>query len=87
MSVLGHFQKSAVVSARSVLPPGTDIVSRTGYVRKVHKRTHAPQQITSYRITWPAAASAASFDQLVGLGNQRLWHRETERLCCLQVDD
>ena len=32
MSQLGHFRKSVVASARSVLPPGTDIVSLTGHV-------------------------------------------------------
>jgi hypothetical protein len=35
MSQLGHFRKSAVVSARSVLPSGTDIISRAGHVRLV----------------------------------------------------
>jgi hypothetical protein len=30
-----HFRKSAVVSARSVLPSGTDIISRAGHVRLV----------------------------------------------------
>jgi hypothetical protein len=32
------------------------------------------------------AKSLKSVAQL-GLGNQRLRHRETERPCCLQVDD
>jgi hypothetical protein len=35
MFEMGHFRKSAVVSARSVLPSGTDIISRAGHVRKV----------------------------------------------------
>jgi hypothetical protein len=43
MSVRGPFSE-VVVSARSVLPPGTDIVSRTGYVRKVPKHKVAARQ-------------------------------------------
>jgi hypothetical protein len=35
MSEVGHFRKSVVASARSVLLPATDIVSLTGHVRKV----------------------------------------------------
>jgi hypothetical protein len=41
-----------------------------------HNRTHAPQQI-----------SGASFDHLVGEGEQRWWNFDPERLCSLQVYD
>jgi hypothetical protein len=42
MSELGQTRKSAVVFARSVLPPTTDIVSRIGYVEKVPGTDIAP---------------------------------------------
>jgi|RhiMetdeSRZDD1v2_1073273.scaffolds.fasta_scaffold262853_2 dihydrofolate reductase len=35
----------------------------------------------------PKADIAASFDHLIGAGEQRRWHSETERFGSLQVDD
>jgi hypothetical protein len=53
---LGQFRKSAVVSARSALPSGTDVVSRTGYVRKV-----PVTDLTGVHVPLPPAADIVSF--------------------------
>jgi len=47
----GHFRKSALVSARSVLPPQADSVRWTSQVRKVPTSTPAPQQLEPYSST------------------------------------
>jgi len=55
--------------------PKADIGLSNAHVRLVPGAAYAPQQIASL------------FDDLVGTGEQCLWHRKAKRLGGLEIDD
>src|SRR6516225_4337389 len=73
MSALGHKRTSRSVEGMSALPPKADIAERLA-CPLCAKSGHM------HRSKYPL------FDHLVGAGEQRLRHREAERLCGLEVD-
>jgi hypothetical protein len=75
MSQSGHFRKLAVVSARSALPPATDIERSLRRVRFVPIGDIC------------TAAIASLFDHFVGAGKESRRYGKAERFDGFQVDD
>src|SRR5262249_7140467 len=75
-SALGQTRSWRHVRVESVLPPTSDIGRRRWHGSFVPREaTYAPQQ------------TAPLFDHLVGSGDNREWHFETERPRGLEIDD
>jgi hypothetical protein len=67
MSALGQKQTSPYIRVMSALPPEADIGTQQRDVRFVPKADSC------------GAAKSGLFDHLAGFGEQRRWHRQSER--------
>ena len=83
MSALGQFRKSALVTARSALPPGADIVSLATHVRFAPKAEVEGVTCRPYEVT-PISRKVRSRSALCKLASTTTLQRRTSRILLLK---